>query len=111
MFKGFLWKSSKCDGASSNVLEILTVVFSSAQQHLLLFITHRMIKASCPLFIAFAQCGPGHYSAVCAVDDTSVPEVPLSGGSCSGVDSRCSCGQNNRQSTKQHCIEIRHYNG
>ncbi len=72
--------------ALSNALEIPIVVFSSALHHPLLFITPKVLKVACPIFIRFSQYGPGHYSGVCAVDD-EIPQRKLS------IESKCWCGQ------------------
>ena len=65
----------------SNLLGIPVVIFSSAIHHPIIFITPRVIQLSVPIFVAFTQYGPGHYSGICAADDqqpsTIVQQSPV----------------------------------
>ena len=90
--------------AVSNALEIPIVVFSSALHHPLLFITPLSLKVTWPLFIAFSQYGPGHYSGVCAIEDKTMPhQIDHKETS---PDFKCCCGCKDKQSTAQHCIPL-----
>ena len=50
--------------AVSNALRLPIIVFSSALHYPVVYTTPRVCHVSIPLYVAFNQAGPGHYSAL-----------------------------------------------
>lgn len=63
--EGFFFRPANAMAlAISNVLGLPIIVFSSAMHYPIINIVARVFKLSAPLYIAFSQCGAGHYDAV-----------------------------------------------
>lgn len=88
--------------ALSNVLNMPITVFSSICDHPIVNILPRKLDVSFALFIAYNQCGPGHYDAViedggkkCAEDRKCTETTPT-------MQKICSCGKNDK-GENTHC--------
>ena len=87
----------------SNVLGIPVVVFSSAMHHPIIFITPIVLQVSVPIYLAFMQFGPGHYSGICAADDTTDDHSYATNSPSIDFKCKCYCGRNDKSSPQDHC--------
>ena len=91
--------------ALSNVLGLPIIVFSSAHHYPIINISPRVCKAAIPLYLAFNQCGAGHYDAVVLKTEVLPSKIKVLP-SKSNSDTRCTCGKGS--STLQHCGVLKH---
>lgn len=87
----------------SNLLGIPIVVFSSALHHPIIFITPKVLQVSVPIYVAFLQYGPGHYSGICAADDTADDHSSATTSPLADFKCKCYCGRNDKTGTQEHC--------
>ena len=87
----------------SNMLGIPVVVFSSAMHHPIIFITPKVLQVSVPIYLAFMQFGPGHYSGICAADDTTDDHSYATNSPSIDFKCKCYCGRNDKSSPQDHC--------
>ena len=90
--------------ALSNTLGLPFIIFSSSICQPVITITPRNLKAPTPIYLAFKQCGPGHYDAavVCSTGSKNALPVPICASDEKAAESSCSCGKNDKMN-KSHC--------
>ena len=86
--------------ALANTLNLPIIVFTSNICYPIVYVTPREAKSYLPIYIAYMQCGPGHYDSVVVRSNKKSPEpVP-------SVENYCTCGKNDKNKESHHCVPI-----